>query len=249
VRHTFCQLQLASNTKSPLALELVLKKYLSVIKKMIFSKPLRSLPLPEQVGVVEALTFIINGAPNLFTLSDQYLVAFLFELIQAFAIADGEMKDSNPSGVFVDKNGLVASVNEPQRPSTGISKYSSLTHASKIFLRRECVVDGPHGTRIVVPEELPYGIQLRVSALVLFRVVIRRHTSIFFDALPSTQIGKQQTCSGVMLLLINTLLGLRSHLFLYVYIYFMFACLCRKHKTTRDISLLSISYIQSSTGG
>eukprot|EP00978_Attheya_sp_CCMP212_P003131 scaffold6440_cov50-Attheya_sp.AAC.1 len=189
VRHTFCQLQLASNTKSPLALEMVLKKYLSVIKKMIFSKPLRSLPLPEQVGVVEALTFIINGAPNLFTLSDQYLVAFLFELIQAFAIADGEMKDSNPSGVFVDKNGLVASVNEPQRPSTGISKYSSLTHASKIFLRRECVVYGPHGTRIVVPEELPYGIQLRVSALVLFRVVIRRHTSLFFDALPSTQIG------------------------------------------------------------
>ena len=71
-----------------------------------------------------------------------------------------------------------------------ISPHSSLSHASGIFLREEYefIVDGIGC--IVVPTDPPMGIQFRVSSLILFHSVLRVHSDTFFDADPSSSIGK-----------------------------------------------------------
>jgi hypothetical protein len=85
-------------------------------------------------------------------------------------------------GFVVDKNGFTATMST--------SRYSrGSSHTTGMFLRRECVARLCGGKLISIPEELPLGVQLRVSALRLLNTVICRHTDGFFDADSTTPIG------------------------------------------------------------
>ena len=159
-----------------------LKERVSPIRKTLFSRSLRLMPLALQVGVVEGLAIIMHESPALFPLTDQHLLAFLSELLKMLSVADGEMSDTTLSGSVVDKNGYVSvSKTEPH-----IAQH--LSHSSALFFRRECVVD-IYGRKVVVPEEMPVGIQLRVSAIGLLHGVIRGYSDAFFDAETSSPVG------------------------------------------------------------
>lgn len=159
-----------------------LSSHMSTIKRVLFTRSLRLLPLPEQVAVIEALSTLVDFVPGLLPVADQHLLAFLSEYLKLSSIADGEMADSSIVGYVVDKNGFTG------KPSP--SKYShGSKHMTGIFLRRECVARLRGEKYILIPEELPLGIQLRVSALRLLNTVIRRHADGFFDADSTTPIG------------------------------------------------------------
>jgi hypothetical protein len=167
--------------------EKILSNHMPTIKRLIFSRSLRLLPLPEQIGVFDALAFLINQIPGLLPLFDQHFLAFLSEFLKMSSIADGEMSDSSLIGYVVDKNGFVVSAQETE--STPAATQLS-SHTSSIFLRRECAVKSPNdGPYVAIPEELANGIQLRVSGLRLFRAVIRQHADAFFDADSTTPVG------------------------------------------------------------
>lgn len=156
---------------------------MSTIKRVLFTRSLRLLPLPEQVAVIEALTTLVDFVPGLLPVADQHLLAFLSEFLKLSSIADGEMSDSSIVGFVVDKNGFTTSMST--------SRYSrGSSHTTGMFLRRECVARLCGGKFISIPEELPLGVQLRVSALRLLNTVICRHADGFFDADSTTPIGK-----------------------------------------------------------
>lgn len=161
---------------------------LALFRRLLFTRSLRLLPLPEQVGAVEALCFLVDSVPGVLPLSDPNLLAFLSELLKMFSVADGEMSDSNLAGIIVDKNGFVVFSDDSKSSKDGRS--ASLKHSSAVFLRRECILR-INETRFVIPEDLPAGMQLRISALALFRSVIKRHNSTFFDSDGATNIGKR----------------------------------------------------------
>ena len=100
------------------------------------------------------------------------------------SVADGDMKDPLLKDCIVDKNGYA--VSEPK----AVPSYSLYpTHTSALFSRRECIVD-IDGASVVVPEELPAGVQLRVSSIVLLHSVICGYTNAFFDAENSSPVGE-----------------------------------------------------------
>lgn len=169
----------------------VFRKQLPLLRRVLFSRSLRLLPLPEQVGAVEALSVVIFQVPEVIPLTDQHLLAFLSELLKMSSVADGEMSDPNLVGFVVDKNGFAVSVQ--QKPGSGKDPKTTgcSLHASSLFLRQGCILTTP-GAKIVLSEELPCGVQLRVSSICLLRSVIRGHPDAFFDAEPSTPIGKSQ---------------------------------------------------------
>jgi len=152
----------------------------SLIRRVLFSRSLRLLPLVQQIGAVECLSVLVQQVPSLLPLTDQHLLAFLSELLKMCSVADGEMTDPSLIDCVVDKNGYVGG------SSSSTSSYPK--HASALFFRRACVftVDG---VSVHVPEELPAGVQLRVSAIVLLHSVICSYSDLFFDAEISTPIG------------------------------------------------------------
>lgn len=153
-----------------------------VIKRVLFTRSLRLLPLPEQIGVIEALATFVECVPNLLPMTNQHLLAFLSEFLKLSSIADGEMSDPNIVGYVVDKNGFTATPTPYHR--------SANRHIYGVFLRRECVAKvAIDNTYLVIPEDLPNGTQLRVSALRLLNAVIRHHSDSFFDADTKTPIG------------------------------------------------------------
>jgi hypothetical protein len=156
--------------------------HVDLIQRVMFSRNLRLLPLPHQIGVVEGLTAIITQFPGLLPLTDQHLLACLSELLKMSSVADGEMTDKKLDDVVVNKDGYV--------PSEGDSGLSQLpAHASSSFFRRECVVD-ILVVKVVVPGELPGGVQLRLSTIVLLHTIIRTYTDPFFDAESTAPIGE-----------------------------------------------------------
>lgn len=159
-----------------------MSSHMSTIKRVLFTRSLRLLPLPEQVAVIEALSTLVDFVPGLLPVADQHLLAFLSEFLKLSSIADGEMSDSSIVGFVVDKNGFTGNMSP--------SRYSRSNHMTGIFLRRECVARLCCDKFISIPEELPLGVQLRVSALRLLNTVIRRHADGFFDADVATPIGK-----------------------------------------------------------
>jgi hypothetical protein len=162
---------------------------MSSIKRVLFARSLRLLPLPEQVGVFDALAFLIHQFPSLIPISDQHLLAFLSEFLKMSSIADGEMSDSNMIGYVVDKNGFVVSAQDKESIVASVQPGNI---NSSVFLRRECLLRSPvNGSYIVIPGELTNGVQLRVSGLHLFRAVITQHSDAFFDADQAAPIGKQ----------------------------------------------------------
>ena len=163
---------------------------LPLIKRVLFTRSLRLLPLPEQIGVIEALGFVVDCIPGLISISDQQLVGLLSEFLKMASIVDGEMTDSSIIAQFADKNGYTASTQGGVPASANLQPNILLPQASSIFLRQECVArSGNKGIYFIIPEELPNGIQLRVSALRMFRALIRRHADDFFDAEASTPVG------------------------------------------------------------
>ena len=152
-----------------------------MIRRVLFSRTLRLLPLPHQVGAIEGLTTIVRLFPTLFPLTDQHVLTFLSELLKMASVADGEMVDEKLSEMVVDKDGFIPIKNtdRPQYP----------THSSNLFYRRECVLRiGP--IRIVVPGEESTGIQFRISTIILMHTIIGINTDAFFDADSMTPIGE-----------------------------------------------------------
>lgn len=153
-----------------------------MIRKTVFSRSLRILPLPQQVGSVEALIVILNEFPTLLSIKDQHFLSFLSELLKMCSVADGEMQGTDSSD-SANKNGFV-------RPnSEGVELQSdNPTHCSSLFLRREAAVEVDK-VRFAIPEELPVGVHLRTSAIILLHSVVFLNADPFFDAEVTTAIG------------------------------------------------------------
>lgn len=167
-------------------MEDLLVKSVPFFRKALFSRSLRTLPLKEQVGATQALAFIIDSAPSLFPLIDQDILALLSELLKMTAIADGVMTAKEGENFpLVDKDGFVSS------PHTAGTKNRTSKHSSSMFFADSFTLlpSETGGMHVKVPPDLPDGVQLRVTALMLFRAVIRRHTDLFFDAPSSDAVG------------------------------------------------------------
>lgn len=162
--------------------DVVEEKFLSTMRKVAFSRALRVLPLPQQVGAVEALTVIINEFPDLLSIKDQHYLSFLSELLKMCSVADGEMQDPN-SLESPNKNGYIKENDESTADENGFP-----THCSALFFRREAIFE-ISGTRFAVPPELPVGVQLRTSAITLLHSVVFSNADAFFDAESSSAIG------------------------------------------------------------
>jgi transformation/transcription domain-associated protein len=91
------------------------------------------------------------------------------------------MQDSNTLE-SPNKNGYVQSLEVTE----GDGRYP--THCSALFYRRESVFS-VKGQRIAVPQELPLGIQLRNSAILLLHSVVVSDTELFFSAESTTAVG------------------------------------------------------------
>jgi transformation/transcription domain-associated protein len=165
----------------------VLSAHLSLVRRILFSRSLRLLPLPQQVGVVEGLSVLISQfpgiLPSILPFSDTHVLAFLSELLKMLSVADGEMSDRNLEEFVVDRDGYAGA-----KTDSITSQYP--THSSSLFFRRECVieVDRPR-MKVAIPGEVPVGVQLRVSAIVLYHSVVRAYSDPFFDAETSSPIG------------------------------------------------------------
>lgn len=166
----------------------IMKKHSSIIKRHIFSKSLRHLPLLDQVATIETFTLVMTNAPEIIPLSDNHVLVFLSELLKMMSVADGEMSsESISNSIIINKDGYSPKVS---RSSCMVNKFSSLSHATGIFLReRFDVIFGQGGYRMKVDAELPIGIQYRVSALKLFHAVLNKHSIAFLEAESSSSIG------------------------------------------------------------
>lgn len=150
---------------------------------------LRVLPLPNQCAVIDACAFILSKAPKLISIGDKSLLGLLSELLKMIliSIADGVLSDPSFGSlcvVLIDKNGYA--VNNDGAPS----HHRSTVQPSSLFLRKSIVIeDESFGGRIQVPAEIPLGIQLRVSTLLLFKGLIRGFSDEFYDADSKSTIG------------------------------------------------------------
>jgi hypothetical protein len=155
------------------------KRHSELIRQVLFSKSLRFLPLPQQVGLLEGLCAMLSLFPKIIPLEDQHLLACLSELLKMSSVADKDMEDSKLEGRTVDKDGFIGGIDGP-RPSL---------HSFSIFFRRSCVVS-VSGKLLIIPQELPPPVQLRVSSVRLLHIVINAHENSFFEAENSTSIGE-----------------------------------------------------------
>jgi transformation/transcription domain-associated protein len=149
---------------------------LKLIERVIFSRSLRVLPLPQQVGVVEGLATIIKTQPSLLPLSDQHLVLFLQELLKMLSVADGEMIDPHMKDRAVNKDGFVTTTDLDNSYGNAFGVY-----ASSIFVQRECVLKIDN-KKFVVSQEFRTGVQLRKSTIQLMRSIVLSYREQFFEA-------------------------------------------------------------------
>lgn len=146
------------------------------------------MPLQEKVGAIEALAVLMDSVPELIPIDDQHLLAFLSELLKMASIADGEMADTNASNSsVVDKDGFVLQAQDVSK-SRETRVLEPSVRSSSLFLRRDCIVLSD-GIKFLLGEELPPGVQFRVSSITLLRSVIRGYPDAFFDAESSTPVG------------------------------------------------------------
>ncbi|KAL9186273.1 hypothetical protein ACHAXT_005511 [Thalassiosira profunda] len=173
-------------TRDSASIDALLAPHINALKRLLFPKVLRVLPLPNQVAIIEACVFIVERAPKLIPIADQHLIGFLSEILKMISIADGEIEDQNFGGVvLIDKHGFAVNSSGGSEP-----KRSSAVRASSLALRNAFVVEDPSfGGRVEVPAELSLGVQLRVSTLLLFRAVIRGSPDEFYDAESESRVG------------------------------------------------------------
>lgn len=217
--------------------------HVTAVKRTLFSRSLRILPLPDQVGIVEGLAFLITCYPDVLPLTDQHLLAFLSELLKMLSIADGIIGDtSNVSiGVAVDRNGCVCktSLANSELGKVALEQLSPATpvHGSKVFLRKEMAVRcslKPSSPDIIVPPELPMGVQLRATALALFRAVVVNHPATFFNAESNSPAGNIRP--HVISLFFRSLVATPPH------------CVATSYAALRDVLSLSEQKRDSSSG-
>ena len=103
---------------------------------------------------------------------------------------DGEMTDQNSTSPVVDRDGFVYQPHEVPRNRDARSLESTI-RPSSLFLRRYCVVRS-NDAKFLIEEELPPGIQFRVSSVVLLRSIIRGYPDAFFDAESTTPVGNSK---------------------------------------------------------
>ena len=97
--------------------------------------------------------------------------------------SDGDISDTFTSVVLIDKHGFAVNTELPSQPHHGM-------HTSSVFLNKSFKLQSDSfGGCVIVPGELPLGVQFRVASIYLFRSLIRRFPDHFFDAEPKTQIG------------------------------------------------------------
>jgi len=173
-------------TRDSASIDALLSNHGNSLKRLLFPKLLRTLPLPNQCAAVDACAFILDRAPKLIPIADQDLLSFLSELLKMISIADGEFSDTSfGSVVLIDKNGFAVN-----NGGESTSQSRSTVQASSVFLRKSMILeDKSFGGKVIVPAELPLGVQLRVSTLLLFRGLIRGFSDEFYDADPQSKIG------------------------------------------------------------
>jgi hypothetical protein len=165
---------------SPLEVEFV-RERIDLIRRVLFSRTLRLLPLSHQVGTVEGLATVVKLFPYLLPLVDQHVLTFLSELLKMASVADKEMSDEKLREIVVDKDGFV-----PLETVADRAQYPR--HSSTLFYRRECVLTFGN-LNVVIQPELSAGIQFRVSTIILLHTIIKNNSDLFFDADSTTPIG------------------------------------------------------------
>lgn len=151
------------------------------MRQTVFPRSLRLLPLPHQVGIVDALTTILKEFPDFLPLEDQHLLASISELLKMANVADREMDDSKLDGRAVDKDGFVFLSNDPV-----LGKQTD--HATSLFFRRSCVFNS-NSKLMFLPGELPTSVELRSMTIVFLHAVLKIHQKQFFEADSSSAIG------------------------------------------------------------
>ena len=173
----------------PNSLQEIITKHGAIMKRHLFSKSLRNLQLTDQIATIETFAYIVKNAPGTVPLSDSHVLVFLSESLKMMSVADGEMtSESISSAVIINKDGY-----SPRVPlnSCMVNKFSSLSHATGIFLREGFdIVFRKSGNRVQVKSELPMGVQLRVSSLQLFHEVLKKHSDSFLEAEASSSVGE-----------------------------------------------------------
>lgn len=104
------------------------------------------------------------------------------------SVADREMTDHKLNDIVVDKDGYV-----PSEPS--VDRSLNPRQSSSVFFRRECVT-ALGNKLIVIPSDLPTGVQFRVSSIVLLHSIIKHNGDAFFDADSTTPIGTLELLSS-----------------------------------------------------
>jgi hypothetical protein len=104
-------------------------------------------------------------------------------------VADKEMTSESVSSALIsDKDGYCPT---DERNDNVIDSNAYLTHSSQIFLHHEIILDDINfDFRVLVPRQLPHGIQLRLSSLGLFNALIKSHSDEFFSAPSASALGK-----------------------------------------------------------
>jgi hypothetical protein len=127
-------------------------------------------------------------APQIFPLSDNLLLAYLLDLLKMLGVADKEMMSESVSSAQIsDKDGYCPTV---ERNDNMINGHAYLMNSSQLFLNDKIILDDTNFSfRVLVPRQLPHGIQLRLSSLGLFHALITHHTDIFFSAPSSSALG------------------------------------------------------------
>lgn len=164
-----------------------------LIRRGLFSRTLRLLPLPNQVGVVEGLALLVERVPSLLPLSDQSILSCLSEMLKMASVADGEMSDSTLTTCVVDRNGFAVPAREDRE-----ERLASVSpdHSHALFFRRECILCAENGS-FVVPGEESAGVQLRISIIFLLHFVIKRHAKEFLQSDTSGAIGMYDKAASI----------------------------------------------------
>jgi len=187
---------------SPRILLALLTPHVDSLKRLLFPKLLRTLPLPHQVAVVDALAFILEAATGLIPIDDRNLLAFISELLKMMSIADGEFDDPSFGSVaLVNKDGWATNNDGTSEPSG--CKHSNFRPSSVLLRRASTIEDNTFKGKVVVPAELTMGVQLRVSALLLFRGFIRGSPDQFYDADNGSTVRLYQALSFDRLIMMN----------------------------------------------
>lgn len=198
VRHCLSHICLTlKEADNSYTMEKILSSHSTLIKRLVLSdKSICTLSLPYQVAIVDALAFVVQEAPSIISLSEPRFLDVISELLRMAVVADelvDEKTDLSSKGIYVDKNGFVSVSSHVRVKNSNKGNQGSVTHLSSIFLRTEFIMNkkatGDIGT-ICVPPELPYGVQLRLSSLYLFKAILHRHEETYFAPQPPKMIEK-----------------------------------------------------------